>query len=53
MAKILTETVPIFLTAISNFGIIESIKKKKFIQIRFASAQIDSKGGENNKYLDQ
>ena len=53
LAKVLTETVPILLTAINNFGIIESIKKMKFLQIRFASAQIDSKGGENDKYLDQ
>jgi len=53
MAKMLTETVPMLLTATNNFGIIESIRKMKFIRIRFASAQIDSKGGEKNKYLDQ
>jgi hypothetical protein len=31
----LTETIPILLTAVNNFGIIDSIKKMKFKHIRF------------------
>ena len=49
----MTETLPILLNAINNFGIIRKHKKMKFIHIRFTMALIDSKGGENDKYLNQ
>jgi hypothetical protein len=45
LAKVQTETVPILLAAIKNFGIFES-KKMKFILLRFARTQIDSKEGK-------
>jgi hypothetical protein len=51
LAKVLAETVPIFLTAINNFGIIESIKKGNLYTFDLQGPKLIPKEGKMTNIL--